>query len=869
MKSQTNCKNCGIPIPANSPSGICPKCTFGLAMNDQAPHRGSLASTAMGGSFIAPRPEDLQNRFDNLEIIELLGHGGMGAVYKARQKNLDRIVALKVLSPRLTDDPSFAQRFTREARTLAKLAHPNIVMVFEFGTAGDMHYLLMEFVDGVDLRTAMRERILQPDQALPVVQQVCEALQYAHDQGIVHRDIKPENILLGRDGKVKIADFGLAKLVQSESYEHSITGTQQVVGTRNYMAPEQIETPTNVDHRADIYSLGVVFYELLTGELPLGRFAAPSEKAEVNNRLDEVVMRTLEKEPARRYQQASHVQTAVESIDAQSATAANQHRSFKQTERSDPVLHLPFSIPDLYGGFAVAHGIAHFDGSEMELEFDVRDDILGAVKSKPQRVTISVNELSDAEYKSAAFSGSGRLTITAAHLDAVNQVPNNQQGQFVLSITKDNRRQAEEFADAIVNAIRSGGGPVKRTSKPRESKKPWTKVFVAGIGASELRSQLESALDPDDAETSAKRHAWPGGRDEAARNVRGPALGLLATGIINALIAVGLLISFIAGTISWVGSLADRGPAEAPAVSSVSLSTDGSTELASAVAESAFEADGQSTNAHSEFLPIRWSKNFFNVFRDFSFGTFIFSAGMAVLLVFASLRMMQLKDYQFCVFAAVLAVIPLHGAAFLGIGFGIWALVMLNKPEVKEAFSISAQPSTAGQAPPAKGMTPAAQWAAAMQAPSMVFFHIFKVLLVVGMCLLFSFGLIYLIRTFVSNGSDRGEIRPEFRASVTEISERIDEYEQQFEERIDNYESTANQKIDSTAADHINEAIEKEYVVLQAEIDELKKSAGTTAEFNKLNSRAARLLRERNKLKSRIQEIEISPATKNADDGNS
>ncbi len=144
--------------------------------------------------------------------------------------------------------------------------------------------------------------------------QICDALQYAHDKGVVHRDIKPENVLMSKEGQVKIADFGLAKLMGREAKDFTLTGAGQVMGTPNYMAPEQIEHPQDVDHRADIYSLGVVFYQMLTGELPLGRFAPPSRKVQIDVRLDEVVLRALEKEPEQRYQQASELKTQVESV---------------------------------------------------------------------------------------------------------------------------------------------------------------------------------------------------------------------------------------------------------------------------------------------------------------------------------------------------------------------------------------------------------------------------------------------------------------------------------------------------------------------------------------------------------------------------
>jgi serine/threonine protein kinase len=180
----------------------------------------------------------------------------------------------------------------------------------------------MEFVDGTSLRSVISGHECGPRQALSFVTQICDALQYAHEEGVVHRDIKPENILVDRKGRAKIADFGLAKLLAGEARDLTLTGSHQTMGTPHYMAPEQWEKPQSVDHRADIYSLGVVFYELLTGELPLGRFAPPSRKIEVDVRLDEVVLKTLAKEPELRYQQASHIKTAVEGVSRRAEAEA-------------------------------------------------------------------------------------------------------------------------------------------------------------------------------------------------------------------------------------------------------------------------------------------------------------------------------------------------------------------------------------------------------------------------------------------------------------------------------------------------------------------------------------------------------------------
>jgi predicted Ser/Thr protein kinase len=272
-----------------------------------------------------PSVEELAAHFPQLEILGLIGKGGMGAVYKARQRELDRIVALKILPPGIGDDPAFASRFAREARALAKLGHPNIVTLYEFGRgAGDgPYFFLMEYVDGVNLRQLLLAERVAPREALEIVPQICDALQYAHDQGIVHRDIKPENILIDRRGRVKVADFGLAKIIggsaeaeaaSAPSVEAGATDAGKIMGTPSYMAPEQVERPAEVDHRADIYALGVVFYQMLTGELPGSRLEPPSRKVRLDVRLDEVVLRALERQPELRYQQASILKTQVETI---------------------------------------------------------------------------------------------------------------------------------------------------------------------------------------------------------------------------------------------------------------------------------------------------------------------------------------------------------------------------------------------------------------------------------------------------------------------------------------------------------------------------------------------------------------------------
>lgn len=298
----TTCPNCGKRLNSGALMGLCPDCLLNTGFDSV---KGSAPNPR---AFVPPEPQVVERHFPRLQVIELIGQGGMGAVYKARQKQIDRIVALKILRANPKGDTEFAARFEREARALAKFHHPNIVALYEFGEADGQYYLLMEYVDGVNLRQLLDTRYISPKEALAIVPQICDALQYAHDRGVVHRDIKPENILINRQGAVKIADFGVAKILGS------IEGNSKLVGTPRYMAPEQIVQPLTVDHRADIYALGVVFYQMLTGDLPAGKFEPPSRKMFIDARLDEVVLRALEKKPELRYQQVSALKTRIETL---------------------------------------------------------------------------------------------------------------------------------------------------------------------------------------------------------------------------------------------------------------------------------------------------------------------------------------------------------------------------------------------------------------------------------------------------------------------------------------------------------------------------------------------------------------------------
>jgi len=361
------CPDCGVEIPSAAPGGVCPRCLLEANTAATPPVRDESAAPGdpdatlpmgpggspppstsppppapdppetahdpkKGAQSFAPSVEELNEIFPDLEVLSLIGAGGMGAVYQAKQSRLDRMVALKILSCPAEYHENFALRFEREAQLLAQLNHPNIVTIYDFGEVAraeadpvasepegaasrsrNLFYFVMEFVDGADLNQLIRTGDLDPEQALAIVPQICDALQYAHDEGITHRDVKPANILVDRKGSVRIADFGLAKLIggENEAMMTGLTMTGTSMGTPHYMAPEQWESPDKVDHRADIYSLGVVFYEMLTGERPAGIFDPPSRKIRVDVRVDDVVLKAMEREPERRYQQASEVKEDV------------------------------------------------------------------------------------------------------------------------------------------------------------------------------------------------------------------------------------------------------------------------------------------------------------------------------------------------------------------------------------------------------------------------------------------------------------------------------------------------------------------------------------------------------------------------------
>jgi serine/threonine protein kinase len=252
------------------------------------------------------------------QITSLLGRGGMGAVYKGCQINLDRPVAIKILPSFMDDDETggnFSARFKNEARAMARLSHAGIVKAFDFGeTADGLLYIVMEFIEGTDVAQMLHEQgRLPPVHALAITAHVCDALTYAHSRGIYHRDIKPANIMVGYDGVVKVADFGLAKM--SHDGKAGLTQSGLALGTLHYMAPEALVLGAGVDHRADLYSLGVMLYQMLTGSLPQGIFKMPSQLVPgLDPRYDAIISKALREDRDIRHQSAAEFRAELDAL---------------------------------------------------------------------------------------------------------------------------------------------------------------------------------------------------------------------------------------------------------------------------------------------------------------------------------------------------------------------------------------------------------------------------------------------------------------------------------------------------------------------------------------------------------------------------
>ena len=289
--SETACTSCGAVLAESQAKrfgALCPDCMLRFASQDTVPE------------------------FPGVEIVSVIGKGGMGIVYEAVQSRLGRRVALKILSPHLAFNAAFMRRFHSEAHLLARLHHPNIVTVHDMGVHGGLPYILLERVEGTSLRVLLRQGPLPVSRALEIAAMVCDALECAHGAGIVHRDVKPENILIDERGQAKLVDFGLA--ISANQEERKGTKVRTKVGTPLYMAPEQIRQPEDVDGRADLFSTGVVLLELLTGKPPKRTARGVSIPRGVAARPAALLKKLLAVDPKKRLASAKEARALLNSL---------------------------------------------------------------------------------------------------------------------------------------------------------------------------------------------------------------------------------------------------------------------------------------------------------------------------------------------------------------------------------------------------------------------------------------------------------------------------------------------------------------------------------------------------------------------------
>lgn len=278
-------------------------------------------------AFLPPSAEELAAMLPQYDIHHLIAAGGMGAVYAGSQRALDRPVAIKVLPPGAAKDGESIDRFRTEAKAMARLIHPNIPAVYDFDVSSGYCYLVMEFIDGRNVHELVTQHSLTPELTCNLIAQVCEALQFAHQRGIVHGDIKPSNLLVTQEGVLKLADFGLAQLMDAGSRESG--GDYAPMGTPEYAAPELWQPDVVMDHRADLYSLGCVFYEMLTGAPPEGSFQLPAGPLKLDPKIDAIISRCMQQQPAQRYQSAAEIKKDVDAIRHGAAIPATTASSAK------------------------------------------------------------------------------------------------------------------------------------------------------------------------------------------------------------------------------------------------------------------------------------------------------------------------------------------------------------------------------------------------------------------------------------------------------------------------------------------------------------------------------------------------------------
>ena len=432
--------------------------------------------------FVPPALEELNALIPDYEFIQFIDQGGMGAVYKAIQKSLNRVVAVKLLPLVHRNKQRFAERFAREGRALALLNHPHIVSVYDSGESKDGHmYYAMEYVVGTDLQNLLRRENLSPKQILNIVTQVCEALQFAHDQGVVHRDVKPANILIDERGNVKVADFGLAKVI-GRSGTSSFTATGATMGTPDYIAPEAASHETVTDHRADIYSLGVMIYEMLTGQVPKGVWEPPSKRAGVDARLDDVVNKAMQSDPEKRYQHVSDMTQIIQKLlatgdklagfdrprpptparkpagpSAEAPTVSIGDRTRTSTRRTAAITSIAVTLAVVAAGLLVAKQQGWLPGSSPPPPGIPSDPITGPAAAPAEQIKLAAWVFDHGGFVNVMGPGqSERLMGDSADLHSARELPPGAFSVWRISMS-DAPLPDDKALDELISLSRAAG----------------------------------------------------------------------------------------------------------------------------------------------------------------------------------------------------------------------------------------------------------------------------------------------------------------------------------------------------------------------------------------------------------------------------
>jgi serine/threonine protein kinase len=479
------CEGCGIRFPAERPdvraaagSRLGPE-PGGAGTEHPGPRDEPGLAPTVAHQVAPPAPVGgAPPQVPGYALEELLGRGGMGEVWRARQLSLDRVVAVKLLPERWSRNAEFVARFEKETRALAAISHPNIVQIIDRGGHAGQHYFFaMELVRGVNLRE-MLGAPLPPRDALRIASQVARGLDAAHEQRIVHRDLKPENVLVDPRGHVKIADFGLAGMLGGDR-TMGLTDTAVAMGTLNYMAPEQRRDAKHVDLRADLYSLGVVLYEMLTAQVPLGRFKLPSQLVPgVDPGVDQVLGQLLEAEPAARPRRALDVAVALEAL-----TPGPEGRSGEARPRSRPFA--------LDGGAGRRHGRWWVPLAVLA----VLGGLGSALKCHPTAVQVPAwyDDLEDELYAEASGDPAHlKVSFEAASADAGEEI-NAHTGAWSL---KGGWLEAYQFGDPV-DELAHPAGPGERSGVP-DATHLVPRAFLAHryFSADDVEVAVEVALEP-------------------------------------------------------------------------------------------------------------------------------------------------------------------------------------------------------------------------------------------------------------------------------------------------------------------------------------------------------------------------------------